>query len=183
VGNRALECWRGVLPPTGLARAAQGSEARRRAVTALGEALYTHMRACHVVPAACVAMAAVAGTCADLPLPPAMLDGAPLHPVALSGPTPPGQGAPADAAPATAAHIALQVAPGQGGAEAADAYPASAWRPLAEVSHMAEVCSEATLGLFHLDAHHHEDPTRQLCCCKIQSMTSFRSWAHIDAPY
>ncbi len=134
----------GVLPATALARAAQGSDARRRAVTALGEALYTHMRACHVVPAACTAMAAVAGTCTALPLPPAMLDGAPLHPVALSGPAPPSQGTPAGAAPAAAAHIILQVAPGQEVDEVADAYPASAWRPLAEVRHMAELCSEAT---------------------------------------
>ena len=108
-------------------------------MTALGEALYAHMRACHVVPAACLAMAAVAGTRPDPPLPPGMLAGAALHPVALSGaPDPNPAGNPSQPAgtlgrcPPSGRGAAgtpdVNPNPGDGGV-----YPASAWRPVAEV--------------------------------------------------
>lgn len=106
----------------------QGSEARRKAVTALGEALYTHMRACHVVPAACITLAAVAGTATVPLLPAAMLAGAALHPVALSA-------GPATENPLMAKdhnpHVSIGV--GSGTEEGGGVYPASAWRPVGEV--------------------------------------------------
>ena len=143
-----LGCWRQVnftyrsaqLTPTCNACVLQGSEARRKAVTALGEALYAHMRACHVVPAACVAMAAVAGTSPEPPLPPGMLAGAALHPVALSGSRDPtgNPGQPGGArwqglSDRSAAAGAPDPSPNPGDPDGSGVYPASAWRPLAEV--------------------------------------------------
>ena len=111
-------------------------------MTALGEALYAHMRACHVVPAACLAMAAVAGTRPDPPLPPGMLAGAALHPVALSGaPDPNPAGNPSQPAGALGrcppsgrgAAGTPDVNPNPGDPGEGGVYPASAWRPVAEV--------------------------------------------------